>query len=68
MVPTVTVPMDRPSPTLTGKGGQQWVFTSPATTVAGDPRLTARCHHEEGSQGRDAKTTEQIRGGGLRGD
>lgn len=45
-VPTVTVPMDRPSPTLTGKGGLQWIFNAPATTVCADPRLSFRGHHD----------------------
>lgn len=63
MTATVPVPMDRPAPTMTGKSGTQWVFKSPATTVAGDPRITARCHHDEGSQGANPKTTEQVRGG-----
>lgn len=40
-----------------------WPFHKPATTVAGDPRIAARCHHDEGSQGRDAKTTAQVRAG-----
>lgn len=31
-----------------------WPHHQPATTVAGDPRITARCHHEAGSQGSDA--------------
>lgn len=35
MAPTVTVPMSRPSPTLTGKAGTQWIFYRPATTVVG---------------------------------
>lgn len=38
MVPTVTVPMSRPSPTLTGKAGTQWVFKRPATTIVGSFR------------------------------
>lgn len=67
IVPTVPVPMDRPAPTLTGKAGGQWCFTSPATTIAGDPRITARCHHDEGSQGANAKTTEQVREGDYEG-
>lgn len=66
-VPTVPVTMDRPAPTLTGKGGHQWVFRSPATTIAGDPRITARCHHDAGSQGANAKTTEQVRAGDYEG-
>jgi DNA (cytosine-5)-methyltransferase 1 len=51
-----------PAPTLTGIAGakSQWVFRQPATTVAGDPRITARCHHDEGSQGARAVTVEQA--------
>jgi DNA (cytosine-5)-methyltransferase 1 len=59
----VPVPMDRPGPTLTGKSGAQWVLRSPATTVCGDPRLTARNHHVKGSQGRTPKTTSQVLAG-----
>jgi DNA (cytosine-5)-methyltransferase 1 len=44
-----------------------WVWQLPATTVAGDPRITARCHHEAGSQGANAKTTEQVRAGDYEG-
>lgn len=43
--------------------GTSWPYTSPATTVAGDPRITARCHHDAGTQGSDARTTEQVRRG-----
>lgn len=67
-VPTVTVPADRPAPTLTGAAGaagakSMWQWELPATTVAGDPRITARCHHDDGTQGADAKTTDQVRAG-----
>ena len=61
--PVALVGMDRPAPALTGKSGHQWVFTLPATTIAGDPRITARCHHDEGSQGRNPVTTDQVRAG-----
>jgi DNA (cytosine-5)-methyltransferase 1 len=44
-----------------------WPYEAPATTVAGDPRITARCHHDEGSQGANAKTTEQVRAGDYTG-
>jgi len=67
-----------PAPTLTGKSGGQWTFDrgdstrplgadDPAPTVAADPRITARCHHDEGSQGANAKTTEQVRAGDYEG-
>ena len=51
-----------PAPTLTAAAGAKgvWCWRMPATTVAGDPRITARCHHDEGSQGANAKTTEQV--------
>jgi DNA (cytosine-5)-methyltransferase 1 len=35
----------------------------PATTVCGDPRITARNHHDEGSQGKTPKSTAQVRAG-----
>lgn len=38
MVATAPVPRTEPSPTLTSKAGGQWVFTRPATTIAGDSR------------------------------
>src|SRR5690606_33468314 len=37
-----------------------WPHRRPATTVAGDPRITARCHHDAGSQGANAVTVEQA--------
>ena len=43
--------------------GVGWPWTSPATTVAGDPRITARCHHEEGSQGANAISTADVAAG-----
>lgn len=56
---------DRPSPTLTEhtRTWKAWPHLAPATTVAGDPRITARCHHDDGSQGAEARTTEQVREG-----
>lgn len=45
----------------------RWPWTSPSTTVAGDPRVTARCHHDEGSQGANAKTTDQVQDGDYEG-
>ena len=35
----------------------------PATTVAGDPRITARCHHDEGSQGANAVSIAEVAAG-----
>jgi DNA (cytosine-5)-methyltransferase 1 len=45
-VPVALVPMSRPSPTLTGMSGGQWMFSRPATTVCGDPRLGAPGHRD----------------------
>lgn len=62
--------LDQPAPTILGSadnGDSAWVYTSPATTVCGDPRITARCHHEEGSQGANAKTTAQVAAGDYEG-
>lgn len=45
---------------------QQVACSAPAPTLtakAGDPRITARCHHDHGTQGADAKTTAQVRAG-----
>lgn len=47
--------------------GTSWPYRMPATTIAGDPRITARCHHDDGSQGADAKTTAQVRAGDYSG-
>lgn len=59
--------MDEPSPTVLGSWDNNdvkfWPYNAPATTVAGDPRITARCHHDDGSQGSNAKTVEQVRAG-----
>lgn len=44
-------------------GGRNWPLETPATTVAGDPRLTARSHHEHGEQGREAVGREQVESG-----
>jgi len=58
--------LDEPAPTILASadnGNAAWVYDRPATTVAGDPRITARCHHDEGSQGANAKTTDQVQAG-----
>ena len=41
-VPVRNIPIDEPAPTLTGIAGakSQWVWERPATTIAGDPRLS----------------------------
>lgn len=57
---------DRPAPSVTGSA-RSWVWRQPATTVAGDPQITARCHHDEGTQGANAKTTAQVRAGDYEG-
>jgi DNA (cytosine-5)-methyltransferase 1 len=68
-VATATVATDRPAPTLTGAAGAKgmWQWERPATTIAGDPRITARCHHDDGTQGANAKTTDQVRAGDYEG-
>lgn len=63
-----TRPASEPAPSFTGKSGSQWSLepctaTAPATTVAGDPRITARCHHDHGSQGRSPSTTDEVQRG-----
>jgi len=45
-----------------------WPWTAPATTVAGDPRITARCHHEAGSQGANAVDIADVAAGVDPGD
>lgn len=52
--------IDQPAPTVDTKAGSAWVMHMPATTVTGDPRITARCHRDEGSQGANAVTVEQA--------
>lgn len=54
---------DRPAPTLTAQANGFWQWEKPATTICGDPRITARCHHDNGSQGKNPETTEQVRAG-----
>jgi DNA (cytosine-5)-methyltransferase 1 len=59
-----TYALTEPAPTVAfGHDAKSWAWEQPATTVTGDPRITARCHHENGSQGADAKTTAQVRAG-----
>lgn len=52
-----------PPDELDGKGRWHAILEQPATTVAGDPRISARCHHDEGSQGKNPKTVDQVRAG-----
>lgn len=54
----------QPAPALAfGHNAAGWCWQRPATTVAGDPRITAPVHHDNGSQGRNPLTTEQVRNG-----
>lgn len=50
-----------------GPRGETWPWSMPATTICGDPRITARCHHDAGSQGGNPKTTSQVRAGDYEG-
>ncbi len=62
--------VDEPAMTITASadnGNFRWAWESPATTITGDPRITARCHHDEGSQGANAKTTDQVQAGDYEG-
>lgn len=64
--PLATRTADAPAFTVGSRVDQwrvSWPYLMPATTVAGDPRISARCHHEPGEQGRDARTTDQVRAG-----
>lgn len=57
----------RRAPTVSGKAGGQWYWEAPSTTVAGDPRVTARTHHEHGEQGGGATSSEDARNGNYDG-
>ncbi len=64
-------PRKEPAKTLTAIAGLQWnleeapwPYSLPATTVVGDYRITSRSHHDnEGSQGKNAKSTEDVQNG-----
>ena len=46
---------DRPAPTIGTQSASQWVFTRPATTIAGDTRVfQPGGHHEPGEQSQNA--------------
>jgi DNA (cytosine-5)-methyltransferase 1 len=46
---------DRPSPSIGTKSQEQWVFTRPATTIAGDTRVfQPGGHHQPGEQSENA--------------
>jgi DNA (cytosine-5)-methyltransferase 1 len=66
--------VDHPAPSITGKGTAYklshpaqyrgpggWNPNLPATTVAGDPRITARGHHNHGEQGRKPVSSGEVR-------
>lgn len=63
--------LNEPAPTILASmdngDAKFWPFNMPATTVAADPRITARCHHDEGSQGANPTTTTTVREGGYDG-
>ncbi len=62
----VTRPINEPAMTITASadnGNFRWMWKQPATTIAGEPRITARCR----TQGRDAKTTDQVQAGNYEG-
>jgi DNA (cytosine-5)-methyltransferase 1 len=50
--------------TLTGHPGA-WALDRPATTVAADPRLSPPCHHDNGTQGKDAVSAADVRAWAL---
>ena len=39
----------------------RWVMDRPSTTVAGDPRVSPPVHHDNGSQGKGATSSDDIR-------
>ena len=57
---TITAAMDNGDTKFYPPG---WPWTAPATTVAGDPRITARCHHEAGTQGANAVDVADVAAG-----
>jgi DNA (cytosine-5)-methyltransferase 1 len=66
MVPTWTMTAHT-STCMLSRGNKYWPWLFPSTTITGDPRVSARCHHYDGAQGRNAKTTEQVRSGEYEG-
>lgn len=62
---TITAAMDNGDTKFYPPG---WPWTAPATSVAGDPRITARCHHEAGSQGANAVDIADVAAGVDPGD
>jgi DNA (cytosine-5)-methyltransferase 1 len=53
-------PASAPAPTLTGKSGGQWVFKRPATTVAGDPRISAPGHRDRAGGERQHEQSVRV--------
>lgn len=62
MAPTVPVGMDRPSPTLTGKAGTQWMFHRPATTIVASfrPDIVAALGYRTTTSRQDAEGSVKI--------
>lgn len=61
--------LNEPAPTLAfGHDAASWCWERPATTVCADPRITARCHHEAGSQGANAVDVADVAAGVDPGD
>ncbi len=55
-------PVTSPAPTVDSKAGKWWVL--PATTLTAGPCIAPRCHHgNDGTQGRNARTTGEVRSG-----
>lgn len=45
---------------------RHWGHEAPATSIAGDPRMSGRAHHYEGDQGRDSVTVQEALTNGAR--
>jgi DNA (cytosine-5)-methyltransferase 1 len=41
-------------------GGRNWTATDPATTITADQRISARCHHDDGSQSGNATPSTDV--------
>jgi DNA (cytosine-5)-methyltransferase 1 len=57
------IPADQPAPTVSAIAGPQWQIL-PATTIGCDPRISPRCHHDEGMQGAGAVDVATAMAGG----
>lgn len=63
-----TYAADEPAPTVAfGHDAANWAWHLPSTTVAGDPRVSARNHHEQGKQGFNATPSEEVAAGNYDG-